>query len=366
MFEPVLPEVYTPRDVAHAAGVPESQIRGLLASGEIRSLAARLPAASDRPRWSQLIAHDDAVRAVRAIRAGGLTLVPSARGSLLAPAPAAHRPTTVPLLVSTSLHAAIVALALVIASLDLTNADERTEVLDAATRPVRLVFLVQPGPGGGGGGGGMKTRTPPPKAARQGRQAVSNPIPVRRVPPPIQPAPVRVEPPPVPLEAKTLPPVMAPVAPVAADDRNQEGQLREAPKDAPPSQGPGTGGGTGTGQGTGLGEGSGSGIGPGEGGGTGGGPYRPGSGVEPPRLLKEVRADYTDQARRANLTGEVVLEIVVRRDGTVGDVRVLQRLGAGLDERAIQAVRQWRFAPARLRGAPVDVIVEVGVEFKLR
>lgn len=98
----------------------------------------------------------------------------------------------------------------------------------------------------------------------------------------------------------------------------------------------------------------------------GGGPYRPGSGVEPPRLLKEVRANYTEQARRANVTGEVVLEIVVRRDGTVGDVRILRRLGSGLDERAIEAVRQWRFAPARLKGTPVDVVVEVAVEFKLR
>jgi protein TonB len=98
----------------------------------------------------------------------------------------------------------------------------------------------------------------------------------------------------------------------------------------------------------------------------GGGPYRPGSGVEPPRLLKEVRADYTDEARRANVTGEVVLEIVVRRDGSVGDVKIMQRLGAGLDQKAVQAVRQWRFSPARMKGVPVDVIVEVSVEFKLR
>ena len=142
--------------------------------------------------------------------------------------------------------------------------------------------------------------------------------------------------------------------------------MKEVPKEAPPSQGPGAGGGAGTGKGTGLGEGLGSGIGQGEGGGTGGGPYRPGSGVDPPRLLKEVRADYTDEARRANLSGEVVLEIVVRRDGTVGDIKVLRRLGLGLEQRAIDAVRQWRFAPARLKGTPVDVVVEVGVDFKLR
>ncbi len=142
--------------------------------------------------------------------------------------------------------------------------------------------------------------------------------------------------------------------------------MKEVPKEAPPSQGSGSGGGTGSGQGTGLGEGSGSGIGAGEGGGMGGGPYRPGSGVSPPRLLREVRADYTDDARRANITGEVVLEIVVRRDGTVGDIRILRRLDAGLDQRAVQAVRQWRFAPATLKGTAVDVVVEVGVEFKLR
>jgi protein TonB len=54
------------------------------------------------------------------------------------------------------------------------------------------------------------------------------------------------------------------------------------------------------------------------------------------------------------------------RNGSVGDVRVVRGLGAGLDARAVQAVRQWRFAAARLKGTPVDVIVEVEVEFKLR
>ena len=62
---------------------------------------------------------------------------------------------------------------------------------------------------------------------------------------------------------------------------------------------------------------------------------------------------YTDEARRRTIEGDVVLEIVVRRDGSVGDVRVLQGLGGGLNERAMQAVRQWRFAPARRLG-PTD------------
>jgi TonB family protein len=79
-----------------------------------------------------------------------------------------------------------------------------------------------------------------------------------------------------------------------------------------------------------------------------------------------VRADYTEDARRRGLSGEVVLEIVVRRDGSVGDVKILQGLGGGLNDRAVQAVRQWRFSPAQRLGSPVDVIVEVAVEFKLR
>ena len=151
----------------------------------------------------------------------------------------------------------------------------------------------------------------------------------------------------------------------SSDARDRAGIPAERPPQ-PDSQGSGTGGGAGTGQGTGLGEGTGAGIGPGSGGGTGGGPYRPGSGITPPQLLREVKPEFTEDARRRGIEGDVVLEIVVRSDGSVGDVKVLQGLGGGLDRRAIDAVRQWRFSPARRFGAPVDVIVEVAVEFKLR
>jgi protein TonB len=367
MFADTLPEVYTPREIADAAGVPELVVRNLITRGEIRSVLATSPVAD--ARWADLVPHADAVRAVRALRTNRETLAPAAvvvGERLLSMATPAPRQATMPLIVSTSLHVLVGAALLVIASLDLTRADERTAAIDVRPEPTRLVFLARPGPGGGGGGGGLRMKTPPPKAQREGPRKVSSPIPARRTPPPLEPPKRPVEPPPAPLEAKVLPPVMAPVAPIAADKANQEGVLKEVPKETPPSQGSGTGGGAGSGKGTGIGEGEGSGIGPGEGGGTGGGPYRPGSGVDPPKLLREVRASYTDEARRANLNGEVVLEIVVRRDGSVGDVRILQRLGSGLDERAVQAVRQWRFAPARLKGTPVDVVVEVAVEFKLR
>jgi TonB family protein len=253
---------------------------------------------------------------------------------------------------------------LLIGSLGLVAADAPTEPLEKA-EPVRLVFLATPGPGGGGGGGGLRMKNPPPRAERKGSRAISSPVPARRLPPPIEPKPRPVEPPPVPIEAKVLPPVMAPVVTAPADPRDLEGVMEKATPPEP-SRGPGSGGGTGTGKGTGLGEGDGSGIGDGSGGGTGGGPYRPGSGVEPPRLLREVRADYSEDARRANLEGEVVLEIVIRRDGSVGDVRILKGLGLGLNDRATTAVRQWRFAPARMKGTAVDVIVEVAVEFRLR
>ncbi|MFP5379887.1 MAG: energy transducer TonB, partial [Vicinamibacteria bacterium] len=207
---------------------------------------------------------------------------------------------------------------------------------------------------------------PPPRAERQGTRALASPVPARRLPPPMRPAPRVIEPPQRPIEARVLPPVAAPVATSPADTRDREGVVAEAPPAVADSSGPGTGGGAGTGAGTGLGEGDGGGIGEGSGGGMGGGPYRPGSGVEPPRLLREVRADYTEAARRAGIEGEVVMEITVRRDGRVGDVRILQGLDRGLDDRAAQAVRQWRFSPATLRGSAVDVIVEVAVEFRLR
>ena len=181
-----------------------------------------------------------------------------------------------------------------------------------------------------------------------------------RIEPP-KPEPPRVDPP----KPPPPPAVQAPVSPAPADSANKPGHLARPPS-ASASAGPGSGGGVGTGSGPGIGEGRGGGIGPGSGGGTGGGPFQPGSGIEPPTLLREIKPLYTDEARRRSVEGYVVLEIVVRRDGSVGNLRVLRSLGAGLDERALEAVRQWRFGPARRQGAPVDVIVEVSVEFKLR
>jgi TonB family protein len=231
---------------------------------------------------------------------------------------------------------------------------------------MRLVFVAMPGPGGGGGGGGLLQKAPPPKALREGRSRISSPLPERRDPKPLQAVAVPSEPTPAPrLEAEPLPAVIAPIVIAPADTRSREGVFEQTTADTD-SRGSGSGGGAGTGAGTGLGPGSGSGVGAGSGGGTGGGPDRPGSGIEAPQLLREVKADYTEDARQHGVSGDVVLEIVVRRDGSVGDVTVLHGLAGGLNDRAVQAVRQWRFAPARRQGAAVDVVVEVAVEFKLR
>src|SRR5256886_15043861 len=84
---------------------------------------------------------------------------------------------------------------------------------------------------------------------------------------------------------------------VAANIKDQAGVILEPAPAQSDSRGPGSGGGAGTGTGTGLGRGDGSGIGDGSGGGMGGGPYRPGSGITPPQILREVKADYTEDAR---------------------------------------------------------------------
>ena len=257
-----------------------------------------------------------------------------------------------------------------------TSADE-----PKPSEPTRLVFLATPGPGGGGGGGGLRMPEPPAAAEMRGTASVKSPVPpprpvttrkpvpkARPVPPPsVMPRPVyrTVEPPPPAPPPAVTPQVVAPVVNASSDAGDRAGVLSQPVAEAE-SQGTGSGAGAGSGQGTGIGEGSGSGIGPGSGGGTGGGPYRPGSGITAPELLKEVRPEFTEDARRQGISGDVVLEIVVRADGTVGDVKVLQGLGGGLNRNAIDAVRQWRFAPARRYGVPVDVMVEVAVAFKLR
>ena len=87
--------------------------------------------------------------------------------------------------------------------------------------------------------------------------------------------------------------------------------------------------------------------------------------VVSPRLLHKVEPSYAPEAREALLEGTVVLQIEIWEDGRMHNPRVLSGLGMGLDERAIEAVRQWRFAPGTKNGEPVRVTAQVEVSFRL-
>ncbi|HYL16299.1 MAG TPA: energy transducer TonB [Terriglobales bacterium] len=133
----------------------------------------------------------------------------------------------------------------------------------------------------------------------------------------------------------------------------------------PPSSGTGSGGGIGSGSGGGVGSGRGPGVGPGWGGGIGGGPYRVGGGVTAPRVIYAPDPEFSDEARKAKFQGTVVLWVIVGVDGRTHDIRVYRSLGMGLDEKAIEAIRQWRFEPGRKGGIAVAVQVNVEVNFRL-
>jgi periplasmic protein TonB len=358
---PHLPEVYSAGEIARAAGAHPRDVQALAESGIIRPLLG-----------GRYYRQADAVRAVRVLVGATVPERP-----LFRPSAGVRREPGLPIALSATAHAGMLALA----ALMMSFGTARTQARTADERSdLRMVYLVAPGPGGGGGGGGRKESAPPPPIERRGAELLRSPVAVHRPPPPSVTAvrdtpPPRIEPPsivrpidpPPATRAEAMQPVFAPIVAAASDPRDRTGMPWHPPaSNDRDSHGPGTGGGSGSGQGTGLGEGNGSGVGPGSGGGTGGGPYRPGTGISAPTILREVRPDYTDEGRRRGIEGDVVLEIVVRADGNVGSVKLLQGLGAGLDQRATDAVRQWRFNPAARYGTPVDVIVEVAVEFKLR
>ncbi len=339
-----------------------AEVTAWVESGAIRALPV-----GDGATW---ISGAEALRAGHAIRSGTVGLaLPAVTGvdtALFAMKSSAARALRGPLAVSSSMHAALVAAAVLATTLGLGQASAVSPSTHVPSEKMRLVYVPLPGPGGGGGGGGLKQKAPPPKAQRKGNRSINSPLPVREAPKKPEPVERPPDPEPPKVEPEPLPPVEAPIVMAPSDEQDVAGVLEEVPLPPQASRGPGEGGGVGTGSGTGIGEGEGTGVGDGSGGGEGGGPYRPGSGIEPPSLLREVKPDYTEEARRRGVEGDVVMEIVVRRDGTVGEVRVLQGLGHGLDQRATAAVRQWRFSPARRRGSPVDVVVEVAMEFKIR
>jgi TonB family protein len=94
--------------------------------------------------------------------------------------------------------------------------------------------------------------------------------------------------------------------------------------------------------------------------------YKPGDGVSAPVLVKEVKPQYTAEAKDAKVQGTVLIECVVETDGSVGDVRVTKSLDEDLDLEAVKAVRQWRFEPGKKDGKAVRVQITLEMTFTLR
>lgn len=216
-------------------------------------------------------------------------------------------------------------------------------------------YIAQLPPGakqmGGGGGGGDRS----PEPASKGRLPK---FALEQLAPPT--VIIRNQNPKLPVEPTVLvPPDLKLPQPNMAQLGDPLGKI------GPPSSGPGAGGGIGSGYGGGVGSGTGGGVGPGSGGGFGGGAFRVGGGVTAPVPIFRVEPEYTEEARKAKYQGTVVLYCVVDPDGIVRNIRVARSLGLGLDEKAMEAVRQWKFRPGTKDGRAVPVAAAIEVTFRL-
>ncbi len=131
------------------------------------------------------------------------------------------------------------------------------------------------------------------------------------------------------------------------------------------SNGSGGGGGMGNGYGGGIGSGNGNGFGPGSGGNTGGGVYHIGGGVSAPVPIFTPEAEFSDEARRAKYQGVCLISLIVDAQGNPQNPRVVRPLGMGLDEKALEAVRKYKFKPAMKGNTPVPVMMSIEVNFRL-
>ena len=255
---------------------------------------------------------------------------------------------------STVIH--VLALALIIAGTYLGR-----KIVDVA-KPKETVLLIAPddlpvlpvsksASGGGGGGGDRdKLQASEGRLPKQSMQQITPPMAVvRNLDPKLVVPPTIVVPPDIHLQQPNMPELGDPLSHLPSV----------------PSNGTGYGGGIGSGSGGGVGSGEGPGYGPGHGGGTGGGAFRVGGGVSAPKAIYAPDPEYSEEARKVKHLGTVVLWLVVGPDGKPRDIRVLRTLGLGLDEKAIEAVRTWRFEPAMKDGRPVAVQINVEVNFHL-
>jgi periplasmic protein TonB len=271
--------------------------------------------------------------------------------------------TGLPRLISASLHALLIGLALFPWAPSLAKRLQPNETVVTLYTPARSKLILNPleaeGRSAGGGGGGK--RQPTPASFGQLPRASDKQF----VPP--SPEPLKSPDPKLVVEPTIVAPQLAQLPQISLLNIGDPFAVS-----GPPSSGPGTGGGIGSGQGRGVGEGRGPGVGPGEGGGVGGGEFSDGvfrigsSGVTSPTVIYRVEPQYSEEARRARFQGTVVLQAIVRRDGTIDILRVVRSLGFGLDENAITALKQWRFKPGTMEGQAVDVSLNVEVNFNLR
>lgn len=141
--------------------------------------------------------------------------------------------------------------------------------------------------------------------------------------------------------------------------------LPQSPQVALGSQGSGADSGFGSGREGGVGSGVGNGIGPGEDGGYDGGVMRVGGGVSEPQVIYEVDPEFSDEARRAKYQGICIVSLIVDAEGNPQNVQVERKLGMGLDEKAVEAVKQYKFKPAYYKGRPVAVAIDVVVNFHI-
>lgn len=234
-----------------------------------------------------------------------------------------------------------------------------------AVVPRQIVTLIAPSPdsyalptsrkvvsGGGGGGDHDHLQAPKGRLPKIALEQITPPaIVVRNEKPKLAVEPTVVIPPQVHLAENHMP-NLGPSAAVVMPG-------------APPSNGTGSGGGIGSGSGGGVGEGHGPGVGAGTGGGIGGGVYKVGGGISAPQAISSPDPDYTEEARLAKKQGTCVLWMIVDATGHPRDIKVVRGLGLGLDAKAVEAVRQWRFQPSLKDGKPVDVEISVEVEFHL-
>jgi protein TonB len=234
---------------------------------------------------------------------------------------------------------------------------------------VRFYEMSGDGPGGGGGGGGsggrrpmayIRTRLQAPRPEEPPPEARKAPIAPRRLPS-INADSLQV--PDLPTETDVL--FGTVFSPDATDlpglsliDGRDYGGL-----DTEPSSG--TGGGIGGGEGTGVGTGEGWGVGPGRGGGFGGGEYRPGGyDIEPALIFKPPDPPYPPPAREKMITGEVIVRIWVRLDGTTEVLGILKSLPF-CNETAIEHAKKYRWKPALKDGKPIETEGIIYVRFNL-